>query len=56
MTHGITDTASQDVRELTASEVDNVSGGLFPLIVLALAFGFDAGFIIGYGFGKTGLE
>jgi lactobin A/cerein 7B family class IIb bacteriocin len=41
---GIT-TADQDPRELTADELDNVSGGFFPLAVMAFAVGFDIGFI-----------
>ena len=56
MTPSITETAEQGVRELTMNEVDNVSGGFFPLLVMAFAVGFDIGFIASYGFGSTGLE
>jgi hypothetical protein len=45
MTTATMDVAQQDVRELTMSEVDDVSGGFFPLFVLAFAIGFDIGFI-----------
>ena len=49
-------TADSDLRELSTSEIDGVSGAFFPLLVLAFAVGFDIGFIASYGFGSTGLE
>ena len=36
--------AEQGQRELTVSEIDEVSGGFFPLLVMAFAVGFDIGF------------
>src|SRR5262245_14418866 len=45
MTNGTMDIAQQDVRELTMSEVDDVSGAFFPLLIMAFAIGFDIGFI-----------
>jgi hypothetical protein len=45
MDTAIIETAERDQRELTMDELDEVSGGLFPLFVMAFAVGFDAGFI-----------
>jgi lactobin A/cerein 7B family class IIb bacteriocin len=56
MTPGNIQSAEQGLRELTANEVDDVSGGFFPILCLAFAVGFDIGFIATYGFGSTGLE
>jgi len=50
------DTAKHDLRELTTSEIDGVSGGIFPLLVLAFAVGFDAGFIGVCAFGPTAMD
>jgi len=45
MTASNTEMREHGLRELTMGELDQVSGGLFPLLVLAFAVGFDAGFI-----------
>jgi hypothetical protein len=45
MTPGNTQMAEQGMRELTMGEVEDVSGGIFPLLVMAFAVGFDIGFI-----------
>jgi lactobin A/cerein 7B family class IIb bacteriocin len=45
MTTSNTEVAEHGLRELTTGELDEVSGGLFPLLVMAFAVGFDAGFI-----------
>jgi hypothetical protein len=43
---------SLQIRPLQEDEVNAVSGGFFPLLVLAFAVGFDAGFIGVMAFGK----
>ena len=51
-----TQSAEQDLRELTTNEIESVSGGFFPLLVLAFAVGFDIGFITTMALAPTGLE
>jgi hypothetical protein len=45
MTPGNMELAEQGIRELTIGEFDDVSGGIFPVLVMAFAVGFDIGFI-----------
>ena len=56
MTTATMDIAQQDVRELTMNEVDDVSGGFFPILMLAFCVGFDIGFITTMALAPTGLE
>ena len=51
-----TQMADYGVRELAPAEIDTVSGGIFPLLVLAFAVGFDAGFIGVCAFGPTKMD
>jgi hypothetical protein len=44
MTPGNTELAEQGLREMTTAEIDGVSGGIFPFLVMAFAVGFDIGF------------
>jgi lactobin A/cerein 7B family class IIb bacteriocin len=44
MTTSNMEAAEHGVRELTAREIDEVNGGIFPILVMAFAVGFDIGF------------
>jgi lactobin A/cerein 7B family class IIb bacteriocin len=43
--------STPQIRPLQDDEVNSVSGGFFPLLVMAFAVGFDAGFIGVMAFG-----
>ena len=43
--------STPQIRPLQEDELNAVSGGLFPLLVMAFAVGFDAGFIGVMAFG-----
>jgi len=44
MTDNKAETADPGLRELSLNEIDNVSGGFLPVLILAFAVGFDIGF------------
>jgi len=44
MTDQNTETADHGLRELSMNEIDNVSGGFLPALILAFSVGFDIGF------------